>query len=174
MNINKHYDIDVSIDILKARINDFKENIAPPLSKDIIDFLTGETAPEEWSKVKKVIFEDIKKLFEEKKDIKYFYSQMDGFEYNAATIYGFSQTEVSELLWSNIYLRNFYFRENDTFVDPDLAKNIVIGEDSISYFVYDAVNKTFEVRDRIATDFSVKTYNKFNELLEYIINTTEL
>lgn len=67
MNINKHYDIDVSIDILKARINDFKENIAPPLSKDMIDFLTGETAPEEWSKVKKVIFEDIKKLFEEKK-----------------------------------------------------------------------------------------------------------
>lgn len=99
---------------------------------------------------------------------------MDGFEYNAATIYGFCQTEDSELLWSNIYLRNFYFRENDTFVDPDLAKNIVIGEDSISYFVYDAVNKKFEVRDRIATDFSVKTYNKFNELLEYIIKTTEL
>lgn len=174
MKTNIFSDIDASIDILKTRINDFKEDVASPLSKDMLDFLTGETAPEEWSEVKKEIFADVKKLLEDKEDAKYFYSQMDGFEYNAATIYGFSQAINGELSWSNIYMMNFYFRDNDVYVDPDLAKNIVIGEDSISYFVYDMGHKTFEVRDRVATDYIVESYNQLNDLLKYIITTTEL
>ncbi|MGX5026398.1 YrhA family protein [Enterobacter asburiae] len=165
--------IDKSIEVLKKRMITYNYPVATPLAHDVQDFIQREIPPAEWEEMKKNTHKDIKKIFEEKKDIKYFYDKIDGFEYNAATIYGFSQVKDGELLWSNIYTNNFYFRDNEVYVDPDLAENIVIGEDSISYFVYDIEKQRFEVRDRVATDYIVESYINFNDLLKHIIISTE-
>ncbi|WP_374206558.1 YrhA family protein [Enterobacter roggenkampii] len=94
-------------------------------------------------------------------------------EFNAATIYGFSQIADGEMLWSNIYTMNFYNRDNEIFIDPDLKDNIVIGEDSMSYFLYNMECKTFEIRDKIAPGV-LESFIEFNGILKYIIRTTEL
>ncbi|ESN16946.1 hypothetical protein L370_00292 [Enterobacter sp. MGH 24] len=166
-------DIDKSIEILKNNMIKYHYTIATPLTQDIKNFIQSDIPPAEWNEIKKNVHQDIKTIFDERQDIKHFYAKIDGLEFNAATIYGFSQVADGELLWSNIYTMNFYYRDNEIFIDPDLKDSIVIGEDSMSYFLYNMECKIFEVRDKIAPGV-LESFNEFNGILKYIISTTEL
>ncbi|MEH3238591.1 YrhA family protein [Enterobacter roggenkampii] len=166
-------DIDKSVEILKNNMIKYHYNIATPLPQEIQEFIQSDVPPADWNEIKKNIHKDIKTLFDEVEEVKYFYTKIDGLEFNAATIYGFSQIADGEMLWSNIYTMNFYNRDNEIFIDPDLKDNIVIGEDSMSYFLYNMECKTFEIRDKIAPGV-LKSFIEFNGILKYIIRTTEL
>jgi len=171
-NIN-FKDIDGSIEILRNNMVKYQYDIATPLPQEIQEFIQSDAPPADWNEIKKNTHKDIKTMFDERLDVKYFYAKIDGFEFNAATIYGFSQVADGELLWSNIFTMNFYNRDNEIFIDPDLKDNIVIGEDSMSYFLYNMECKTFEVRDKIAPGV-LESFNELNGILKYIIRTTEL
>lgn len=169
----KFQDLDKSIKILKNNMITYHYDIAPPITQEIYDFVQKETPPAEWNEIKKNVHKDIKRLFEERDDIKYFYEKIDGLTFNAATIYGFSQFIDGELLWSNIYLMNFNARDNEIFIDSDLKDNVLLGEDSMSFFLYNTKNRTFEIIDKIAPGV-LQTCNEFNGILQYIITTTQL
>lgn len=93
---------------------------------------------------------------------------MDGFEYNGLRIFSLS---IPEPLVNNLFLVNEFYRNNDDYINPDLAERLVIGDDSISLFTYDTKSCLFEIRDNIGTDNVFGTFKSYTELLNEILDT---
>lgn len=96
---------------------------------------------------------------------------MDGLEYNGLTLYGLVQAENGEPLWSNIYIRNFETRDNDIYVDPNLADKVLIGEDGMSLFAYSSAENNFQIRDKASTEYVIESHESFSDFLTALFNT---
>ncbi len=93
---------------------------------------------------------------------------MDGFEYDGLTLYSLS---VPEPIIKNLFVVNEFYRNNDDYIDPDLAKRLVIGENSISLFTYDTKNNLFEIRDNVGTENVFGSFSNFTDFLTEILDT---
>lgn len=73
-------DIDKSVEILKNNMIKYHYNIATPLPQEIQEFIQSNVPPADWNEIKKNIHKDIKTLFDEVEEVKYFYTKIDGLE----------------------------------------------------------------------------------------------
>jgi hypothetical protein len=67
---------------------------------------------------------------------------MDGLEYNGL-MYSLVQAENGEPVWSNIYIRNFEIRDNESYVDRTLL--LLIGK---MVTVFACFTDLFQIRDK--------------------------
>jgi hypothetical protein len=91
---------------------------------------------------------------------------MDGFEYNGLRLFSISNPEPAI---KNIFLINEYYRNNDIYRDPVLQERLVIGEDGMSLFTYDAKKDLFEIRDSAASESVYGEFDNFTQLLAEMI-----
>ncbi|MDM7089816.1 YrhA family protein, partial [Enterobacter asburiae] len=95
----------------------------------------------------------------------------DGSEYNGLTFYNLVQAENENLVWSNIYIRNFEARDNEIYVDPNLTDKVLIGEDGMSLFAYSFADDCFQIRDKASTDYVIESHTEFDRFLSSLIQT---
>ncbi|WP_414057543.1 YrhA family protein [Pantoea dispersa] len=145
--------------------------IAGPVDSNVIADLTHKAPPEEWDAHKISVYEDIQHLLVNRKDYSDMFKFMDGLEFNGLTLYNLVQSENGEPLWSNIYIRNIETRENDIYVDPNLAGEVLIGEDGMSVFVYSLTDDCFQIRDKVSTEYVIESHEKFSHFLSALIDT---
>ncbi|HIC8406958.1 TPA: YrhA family protein [Klebsiella aerogenes] len=130
-----------------------------------------KAAPAEWDAQKRRVYEDIQRLMIKRLDYSDMFQIMDGFEYNVLMLYSMVQAENGEPVWSNIYIRNFETRDNEIYVDPNLADKVLIGEDDMSVFAYNFAKDCFEIRGKASMDYVIESHNNFNALLSALIDT---
>jgi len=95
---------------------------------------------------------------------------MDGFEYDGLTLFSLSTPEP---LVKNLFVMNDFYRDNEDFIDPDLAERLVIGENSISLFTYDTKSNLFEIRDNISTESVFGSFDNFYDFLKEILEAVK-
>ncbi|MFB9086028.1 YrhA family protein [Erwinia tracheiphila] len=98
------------------------------------------------------------------------FSVMDGLEYNGLTLYSVVQAENGQPLWSNIYIRNVEARDNQIYVDPNLADGVLIGEDGMSLFTYHLTEDCFQILDKASTEYIIESHQDFSGFLSAIID----
>lgn len=147
--------------------------VASPVAPDTMADLMRKPAPVEWDETKRGVYADIQRLVSSRPDYADMFKIMDGLEYNGLTLYGMTQAENGEPAWSNIYIRNIDTRDNDIYVDPNLADKLVIGEDGMSVFVYSLKEDCFQLRDRVSTDYAIESHATFGDLLSSLIDTVK-
>lgn len=147
--------------------------IASPVDQRVMDDLMRKSPPEEWDAQKTSVYEDIQSLLINRKDYSDMFRRMDGLEFNGVTLYNLVQSENGEPLWSNIYVRNIETRDNEIYVDPNLADKVLIGEDGMSVFVYSFTENCFQIRDKASTEYVIESHEKFSDLLSSLIQTVK-
>jgi hypothetical protein len=145
--------------------------IANPVAPNVMADLIRKAPPAEWDIPKKAVYADIQRLIINQRDYSEMFNIMDGLEYNGLTLYNIVQAENGEPLWSNIYIRNFECRDNEIYVDPNLADKVLIGEDGMSIFAYSLTEDCFQIRDKASTEYVIESHKKFSEFLSAIIDT---
>jgi hypothetical protein len=120
------------------------------------------------------ITNDIRLFLTAQPDYVDFLNTMDGFAYNGLILYSFSiKSEDGSAPSNNIFLNNDNFRYNDIYVSPCLAKNIVIGQDSISFFTYDLKENKYQIRDNVAIETVYDTFDNFADFLAELLDTVK-
>lgn len=145
--------------------------VASPVNPNVMADLMRKAPPPEWDATKKAVYGDIQRLMINRMDYSGMFKIMDGLEYNGLTLYSMVQAENSEPFWSNIYIRNFETRDNDIYVDPNLADKVLIGEDGMSVFSYSFTEDCFEIRDKASTEYVIESHEKVSDFLSALINT---
>jgi hypothetical protein len=145
--------------------------VASPVNPNEMADLMRKAPPPEWDATKKAVYGDIQRLMINRLDYSGMFKIMDGLEYNGLTLYSMVQAENNEPLWSNIYIRNFETRDNDIYVDPNLADKVLIGEDGMSVFSYSFTEDCFQIRDKASTEYVIESHEKFSDFLSALINT---
>ncbi|HDR2788188.1 TPA: hypothetical protein QCJ61_002237 [Enterobacter asburiae] len=145
--------------------------VANSIAPDTMTDLMRNSAPAEWDEVKRGVYADIQRLVINRPDYADMFNIMDGLEYNGLTLYGMTQTENGELLWSNIYIRNIDTRTDEIYIDPNLTDKVLIGQDGMSVFVFSPKDDCFQVRDRASTDYVIESHSTFGNLLSALIDT---
>ena len=166
-------DTNKMISILNTLMVSDNYPVASPVAHDIMTDLMCTSAPAEWDEMKRGVYTDIQQLVIKHRDYADMFNIMDGLEYNGLTLYGMTQAENSKPVWSNIYIQNIEARDNDIYVDPNLADKVVIGEDGISVFVYVFKDDRFQIRDKVSTDYVIAEYGSFGDLLSALIDTVK-
>lgn len=133
--------------------------------------LMYKAAPAEWDAQKRRVYQDIQRLMVNRLDYSGMFEIMDGLEYNGLTLYSLVQAENGEPVWSNIYIRNFEIRDNESYVDPNLTDKVLIGEDGMTVFAYNFTDDCFEIRDKASMDYAIETHANLSELLSTLIDT---
>ncbi|MNM35507.1 hypothetical protein D3C81_462050 [compost metagenome] len=147
--------------------------VTGPVSADTLADLMRNPAPVEWDEVKRGVYADIQRLVINRPDYADMLKIMDGLEYNGLILYDLTQAENGELLWSNIYIRNIDTRIDESYVDPNLADKVLIGQDGMSVFVYSLKDDCFQIRDRVSTDYVIESHATFAGLLSALIDTVK-
>ncbi|ECH7612831.1 hypothetical protein LB22_21700 [Salmonella enterica subsp. enterica serovar Potsdam] len=145
--------------------------LASPVAPEVLKDLICNPPPVEWADHKKSAYIDIQKLIKTRLDYAQVFNTMDGFEYNGLTFYNLVQAENENLLWSNIYIRNFEARDNEIYVDPNLTDKVLIGEDGMSLFAYSFADDCFQIRDKASTDYVIESHTEFDRFLSSLIQT---
>lgn len=166
-------DTNQKIGILNALMVSDSYPVASPVAPDVMAELVLKPAPVEWDEIKRSVYSDMQRLVINRPDYADMFKVMDGLEYNGLTLYGMTQTDNGELVWSNIYIRNIDTRDNEIYVDPNLTDKLLIGEDGMSVFVYSFKDNCFQIRDKASTDYVIDEYKTFNDLLSALINTVK-
>ncbi|EOC5256452.1 YrhA family protein [Enterobacter asburiae] len=157
--------------ILKTLLVDNHFPVANPVDPDVMTDLMYKAAPAEWDAQKRRVYEDIQRLMVNRLDYSGMFEIMDGLEYNGLTLYSLVQAENGEPIWSNIYIRNFEIRDNESYVDPNLTDKVLIGEDGMTVFAYNFTDDCFEIRDKASMDYAIETHANLSELLSTLIDT---
>ncbi|HEY2451387.1 MAG TPA: YrhA family protein [Scandinavium sp.] len=157
--------------ILNALMLSNNYPVTSPVAPDTMADLMRNPAPAEWDETKRDVYTDIQRLVINRPDYADMFNIMDGLEYNGFTLYGLTQAENGELLWSNIYIRNIDIRTDDTYIDPNLTDKVVIGQDGMSVFVYSFSDDCFQIRDKVSTDYVIESHENFSGCLSALINT---
>lgn len=147
--------------------------VSCPVAPDTMTDLIRNSAPAEWDEVKRGVYADVQRLVINRPDYADMFNIMDGLEYNGLTLYSMTQTENGEPVWSNIYIQNIEVRDNEIYVDPNLADKVVIGEDGMSVFVYALKDDHFQIRDKASTDYVIEEHGTFGDLLSALIVTVK-
>ena len=157
--------------ILKTLLVDNHFPVANPVDHDVMTDLMYKAAPAEWDAQKRRVYEDIQRLMVNRLDYSGMFEIMDGLEYNGLMLYSLVQAENGVPVWSNIYIRNFEIRDNESYVDPNLTDKVIIGEDGMTVFAYNFTDDCFEIRDKASMDYAIETHANLSELLSTLIDT---
>lgn len=156
------------LDNLKNEMTKWEYPIREPLKDTFIESITQRKPTIDTSSILEDLANELCILFVNQPDYVLLLKKMDGFEYDGLTLYSLS---VPEPLIKNLFVVNEFYRNNDDYIDPDLAERLVIGENSISLFTYDTRTNLFEIRDNIGTDNIFSSFSNFQEFLSAILNT---
>lgn len=147
--------------------------VAKPVAQNTMADLIRNSPPSEWDAHKKTDYTDVQRLLITRQDYAHMFKLMDGLEYNGLTFYGLAHAENGELLWSNIFIRNFDVRDNNIYIDPNLSDKVVIGEDGMSVFTYNFAADRFEIRDKVSTHYVIEAHDQFSDFLSAALNTVK-
>ncbi|WP_435952932.1 YrhA family protein [Dryocola sp. BD626] len=156
------------LDNLKNEMTKWEYPIQEPLKDTFIDSITKRKPATDTSPILEDLANELCILFVNQPDYVLLLEKMDGFEYDGLTLYSLS---VPEPLIKNLFIVNEFYRNNDDYIDPDLAERLVIGENSISLFTYDTKTNLFEIRDNIGTDNIFGSFSNFTDFLSDILDT---
>jgi hypothetical protein len=162
MNINN------ILDNLKNEMIKWEYPIQEPLKDTFIESITKRNSTTDTSPILENLANELCILFVAQPDYVSFLEKMDGFEYDGLTLYSLS---VPEPLIKNLFVVNEFYRNNDDYIDPDLAERLVIGENSISLFTYDTKSNRFEIRDNVGTENVFGSFDSFTDFLREILDT---
>lgn len=160
-------DIDMMVNELSALMEDNGYRIHPPVSSGFLKSMSkANSSSTDLSPVLEGINNDILIFLENQPDYLYFLKKMDGFEFDGVILYSFAlQLEEGDVPVNNIFLYNDNFRNNDVYVNTDLSKRVVIGQDSISFFTYDLEENVYQIRDNVGTE---KIFGSFDNLSDFL------
>ncbi|WGK58976.1 YrhA family protein [Pantoea sp. SS70] len=144
--------------------------VEAPINEAFVDSITKRKPDSLATPMLKKLGDELCFLLVNQPDYFTFLKTMDGFEYNGLILYSLS---VPEPLDKNLFVMNDFYRDNDDFINPDLAQRLVIGNDSISLFTYDNKTNLFEIRDNAATENVFGVFDNFNEFLIEVVGTVK-
>lgn len=156
------------LDNLKDEMVKWEYPIQDPIKNSFIESITKRNSKTDISPILEDLANELCILFVNQPDYVSLLETMDGFEYDGLTLYSLS---VPEPIIKNLFVVNEFYRNNDDYIDPDLAKRLVIGENSISLFTYDTKNNLFEIRDNVGTENVFGSFSNFTDFLTEIIDT---
>lgn len=156
------------LDNLKDEMVRWEYPIQDPIKNSFIESITKRKSTTDTSPILEDLANEICILLVNQPDYVTLLETMDGFEYDGLTLYSLS---VPEPIIKNLFVVNEFYRNNDDYIDPDLAKRLVIGENSISVFTYDTKTNLFEIRDNIGTENVFGSFSNFTDFLTEILDT---
>nr|WP_318382411.1 YrhA family protein [uncultured Enterobacter sp.] len=156
------------LDNLKDEMIKWEYPIQDPIKSSFIESITQKKSKSNTSPILEDLADELCILFVNQPDYVSFLEAMDGFEYDGLTLYSLS---VPEPLVKNLFVLNEFYRNNDDYIDPDLSKRLVIGENSISLFTYDTKTNLFEIRDNVGTENVFGSFSSFTDFLSEILDT---
>lgn len=156
------------LDNLKDEMVKWEYPIQDPIKNSFIESITKRNSKTDISPILEDLANELCILFVNQPDYVSLLETMDGFEYDGLTLYSLS---VPEPIIKNLFVVNEFYRNNDDYIDPDLAKRLVIGENSISLFTYDTKNNLFEIRDNVGTENVFGSFSNFTDFLTEILDT---
>lgn len=156
------------LDNLKGEMIKWEYPIQDPIKNSFIESITKRKSTSNTSPILEDLADELCILFVNQPDYVSFLEVMDGFEYDGITLYSLS---VPEPIVKNLFVLNEFYRNNDDYIDPDLSKRLVIGEDSISLFTYDTKTNLFEIRDNVGTENVFSSFLNFADFLSEILDT---
>lgn len=156
------------LDNLKDEMVKWEYPIQDPIKNSFIESITKRNSKTDISPILEDLANELCILFVNQPDYVSLLETMDGFEYDGLTLYSLS---VPEPIIKNLFVVNEFYRNNDDYIDPDLAKRLVIGENSISLFTYDTKNNLFEIRDNVGTENVFGSFSNFTDFLTVILDT---
>lgn len=153
---------------LKSMMNYWNFHIEDAIKESFIESMTKRNEEHQTSSILETLCDEVCILFNKHPDYIIFLKTMDGFEFDGLILYSLS---IPEPLVKNLFIMNEFYRNNDDYINPDLAERLVIGNDSISLFTYDTKTDLFEIRDNIGTERVFGAFNNFPDFLNEIIDT---
>lgn len=156
------------LDNLKDEMVKWEYPIQDPIKNSFIESITKRNSKTDTSPILEDLANELCILFVNQPDYVSLLETMDGFEYDGLTLYSLS---VPEPIIKNLFVVNEFYRNNDDYIDPDLAKRLVIGENSISLFTYDTKKNLFEIRDNVGTENVFGSFSNFTDFLTEILDT---
>lgn len=156
------------LDNLKYEMVKWEYPIQDPIKNSFIESITKRNSKTDISPILEDLANELCILFVNQPEYVSLLETMDGFEYDDLTLYSLS---VPEPIIKNLFVVNEFYRNNDDYIDPDLAKRLVIGENSISLFTYDTKNNLFEIRDNVGTENVFGSFSNFTDFLTEILAT---
>ncbi|WP_029696796.1 YrhA family protein [Franconibacter pulveris 601] len=159
-------DLNKMIIELKTLMINSAYQIEPPVKKEFFDSILNKSVHSTPSLILNQIAREFYFLLIKQPDYGEFLKHMDGFEYNGLRLFSISNPEPAI---KNIFLINEYYRNNDIYRDPVLQERLVIGEDGMSLFTYDAKKDLFEIRDSAASESVYGEFDNFTQLLAEMI-----
>ncbi|HHW4414401.1 hypothetical protein HV164_09025 [Citrobacter freundii] len=156
------------LDNLKDEMVKWEYPIQDPIKNSFIESITKRNSKTDISPILEDLANELCILFVNQPEYVSLLETMDGFEYDGLTLYSLS---VPEPIIKNLFVVNEFYRNNDDYIDPDLAKRLVIGENSISLFTYDTKNNLFEIRDNVGTENVFGSFSNFTDFLTEILDT---
>lgn len=156
------------LDNLKDEMVKWEYPIQDPIKNSFIESITKRNSKTDISPILEDLANELCILFVNQPEYVSLLETMDGFEYDGLTLYSLS---VPEPIIKNLFVVNEFYRNNDDYIDPDLAKRLVIGENSISLFTYDTKNNLFEIRDNVGTENVCGSFSNFTDFLTEILDT---
>lgn len=156
------------LDNLKDEMIKWEYPIQDPIKISFIENITKRKSTTDISPILEDLANELCILFVNQPDYVSFLEIMDGFEYDGLTLYSLS---VPEPIIKNLFIVNEFYRNNDDYIDPDLARRLVIGEDSISLFTYDTKTNLFEIRDNVGIENVFGSFSNFADFLSEILDS---
>ena len=158
------------MDKLKKDMTRWDYPVQTPIKKYFIESILKRESTTEASLLLDKITDELCVLFDNHPEYVTFLKCMDGFEYDGLTLYSLS---VPEPIIKNLFVMNEFYRNNDDYIDPDLATRLVIGENGTSLFTYDTKMDLFEIRDNVSTESIYGSFNSFTDFLTVILDTVK-
>ncbi len=153
---------------LITMMNKWQYPVESPLEEGFITSINENNVKQDIHPILADLRSEVALLFNMQPTYLAFLRRMDGFEYNGLRLYSLSKAEP---VATNLFIMNEFYRNNDDFVSPILAERLVIGDDSISLFTYDAKSNLFEIRDNIGIDNVFGSFNNFHDFLTEVMDT---
>ncbi|MCF8579230.1 YrhA family protein [Enterobacter ludwigii] len=155
---------------LKSEMIKWEYPVQDPIGKSFLNSILNRKPDSTTTPMLENLADELCVLFSNQPDYITFLEYMDGFEYDGLTLFSLS---IPEPLVKNLFVMNDFYRDNDDFIDPDLAERLVIGENSISLFTYDTKFNLFEIRDNVSTESVFGTFDNFSDFLKEILETVK-
>lgn len=162
------FDLNKMVIELKTLMINSAYQIEPPVKKEFFDSILNKSVHSTPSLILNQIAREFYFLLIKQPDYVDFLKHMDGFEYNGLRLFSVSNPEPAV---KNVFLINEYYRNNDIYKDPVLQERLVIGDDGMSLFTYDATKYLFEIRDSAASESVYGKFDNFTHFLAEIVET---
>lgn len=162
--------IEDTLSELKNAMEKWEYPIQQPVKNSFVESITNRKNDSNNSPFLENLADELCILFVNQPDYVTFLRKMDGLEYDGVTLFSLS---VPEPVIKNFFVMNEYYRNNDDYIDPDLAERLVIGENNISLFTYDTKTNLFEIRDSASSESVYGSFDNFANFLTEILSAVK-